>query len=133
MNLKRWYKIFLAVIVSTITAYYFYYNSLGFLSGWQCIFNRATGIYCPGCGGQRAFHALLHGHIATAAQNNLLLFLILPLVGIKLLEEFSGKKIFPEVFYSRKFLLPLLIFVVLFFVLRNIPMAPFTYLVPLPV
>ena len=133
MNQKRWYKIFLAVIVSTITAYYFYYNSLGFLSGWQCIFNRATGLYCPGCGGQRAFHALLHGHIATAAQNNLLLFLILPLVGIKLLEEFSSKKIFPEVFYSRKFLLPLLIFVVLFFVLRNIPMAPFTYLVPIPV
>lgn len=132
MNNIRWYKIFLAVIVLTITAYYFYYNSVGFLPNMQCVFNRATGLYCPGCGGQRAFHALLHGHIATAAYNNLLIFLVLPLVGIKLWEELSGKKILPDAFYSRKVLLPLLIFFILFVVLRNIPFVPFKYLAPIP-
>jgi hypothetical protein len=129
---QKWYKIFLAVIVMTITAYYFYYNSLGFLPAYQCIFNKATGLYCPGCGGQRAFHALLHGNFAAAAQNNLLIFLILPIAGIKLIEELSGKKIFPETFYSRKFLLPLFLFFILFIVLRNIPAEPFTYLAPVP-
>ena len=27
-----------------------------------CVFNRVTGLYCPGCGGTRAVRALLHGH-----------------------------------------------------------------------
>lgn len=28
-----------------------------------CLFHKATGLYCPGCGGTRAFFALLHGNI----------------------------------------------------------------------
>lgn len=28
----------------------------------KCIFHEFTGLYCPGCGGTRAFFALLHGH-----------------------------------------------------------------------
>ncbi|WP_409012944.1 DUF2752 domain-containing protein [Emticicia sp. C21] len=96
----------------------------------QCLFNKTTGLYCLGCGGQRAFHALLHGHIATAAQNNLLVFLVLPLIGIKLFEEFSSKKILPPEFYSRKIILPILLFIILFTILRNIPVEPFRYFVP---
>lgn len=132
MRNRRLYKIILAVIVCTITAYYYYYPSLGFLPNMQCMFNRATGLYCFGCGGQRAFHALLHGHIIGAAQNNLLVFVVLPLVGFKLYEEFSGKKIFPKLFYSPKFIVPLIVFIVGFVVLRNIPLHPFTCLVPIP-
>lgn len=127
---KQGHKIFLAVIVLTITAYYFYSPSLGFLPNMQCLFNKTTGLYCPGCGGQRAFHALLHGRIATAAQNNLLIFIVLPMIGIKLFEELSGKKVFPPTFYSRKIMLPIFLFVLLFTILRNIPVEPFNYLVP---
>lgn len=28
----------------------------------DCVFNKITGLYCPGCGGTRAVRALLHGH-----------------------------------------------------------------------
>ncbi|MFD2522640.1 DUF2752 domain-containing protein [Emticicia soli] len=130
MSNKRLYKITLAVIVCAITAYYFYYPALGFLPNMQCMFNKATGLYCMGCGGQRAFHALLHGHIVSAAQNNLLVFVVLPLVALKLYEEISSKKVLPTALYSRKIILPLVLFVVCFLVLRNIPLYPFTCLVP---
>ncbi|WP_259015788.1 DUF2752 domain-containing protein [Emticicia fluvialis] len=123
-------KILLVVLAVAVTTYYFFYPSINFLPDFQCLFHRATGLYCLGCGGQRAFHALLHGHFAVAAQNNLLVFLVVPLVGLKFLEEITGRKIFPEFFYSRRFLLPLVVFVIFFTVLRNIPGPPFHYLAP---
>jgi hypothetical protein len=44
----------------------------------QCVLHRLTGLDCPGCGGLRAAHALLHGDIAAAWHFNA--FLILSLV-----------------------------------------------------
>lgn len=29
---------------------------------YPCLFHRITGLYCPGCGGTRAFTSLLQGH-----------------------------------------------------------------------
>lgn len=43
-----------------------------------CFFHLLTGLYCPGCGGLRATHELLHGHVAAAARLNLLVVLALP-------------------------------------------------------
>ena len=31
-----------------------------------CAFHMATGLYCPGCGGTRAFQALFSGHVLKA-------------------------------------------------------------------
>lgn len=36
----------------------------------QCLFYRLTGWQCPGCGTQRAVHALLHGRFAAAWHYN---------------------------------------------------------------
>ena len=33
----------------------------------SCIFYQATGWYCPGCGGLRATHELLHGDVAACS------------------------------------------------------------------
>ena len=30
---------------------------------FSCRIHRITGLYCPGCGGTRAFDALMHGHL----------------------------------------------------------------------
>ncbi|WP_158011053.1 DUF2752 domain-containing protein [Hymenobacter lapidarius] len=46
----------------------------------RCPFLLLTGLYCPGCGSQRAFHALLHGELGRAAGLNLLAVLSLPLL-----------------------------------------------------
>jgi hypothetical protein len=48
----------------------------------RCPFYLLTGLHCPGCGSQRATHALLHGHLGQAAGLNLLAVLSLPLLAL---------------------------------------------------
>lgn len=38
----------------------------------RCMFHQLTGLQCPGCGGTRALHALLHGDLRTALRYNAL-------------------------------------------------------------
>lgn len=45
----------------------------------RCVLFTTTGIQCPGCGGLRATHQLLHGHVATAFAHNALAVTLLPL------------------------------------------------------
>jgi hypothetical protein len=45
----------------------------------RCAFHELTGWSCPGCGGQRALHHLLHGEVMLALRHNLLLVALLPL------------------------------------------------------
>ena len=44
----------------------------------KCLFRLLTGYDCPGCGSQRAFHALLHGRLAEAWGYNPYLFFAVP-------------------------------------------------------
>lgn len=46
----------------------------------QCPFHHLTGLKCPGCGSQRALHALLHGDWHAAFRHNALLLISLPLL-----------------------------------------------------
>ena len=41
-----------------------------------------TGLKCPGCGSQRAVHALLHADLASAFAHNALLVLSLPYLAL---------------------------------------------------
>lgn len=43
----------------------------------RCWFHAATGLDCPGCGGTRALHQLLHGDVLGALALNPLLFVLL--------------------------------------------------------
>lgn len=43
-----------------------------------CFFHQTTGLLCPGCGGLRALHQLLHGRLAAALYLNPMLVLGLP-------------------------------------------------------
>lgn len=44
----------------------------------KCIFKLLTGLDCPGCGFQRAVHALLHGHFLQALRYNLFFAVAIP-------------------------------------------------------
>ena len=48
----------------------------------KCAFLMLTGLKCPGCGSQRAVHALLHADLASAFVHNALLVLSLPYLAL---------------------------------------------------
>ena len=45
---------------------------------YPCMFHATTGLNCPGCGGLRATHQLLHGHLGAAWLLNPLAVLLVP-------------------------------------------------------
>ena len=100
----------------------------------RCQFYATTGLYCPGCGAQRALHSLLHLHLVAALRDNGLLITSLPILaylGLRLIGRELGGRMLPALPLPRHWLRLLIIAAILFTVLRNIPYAPFNYLVPL--
>ena len=53
----------------------------------RCTFLSLTGYKCPGCGTQRAIHALLHGDVAGAFKYNALLLVAIPWIALCLYAE----------------------------------------------
>lgn len=53
------------------TAYYLIEPNSGLYP--RCMFHQLTGLYCPGCGSQRAIHAMLHGNWSQAWSYNAIL------------------------------------------------------------
>lgn len=47
-----------------------------------CPFHALTGWYCPGCGGLRMTHDLLHGDLGAAVIDNVFLLVAVPLVAL---------------------------------------------------
>ena len=50
----------------------------------RCLIRQITGFDCPGCGTQRAIHAILHGRWAQAWHYNAALFFAIPLIALLL-------------------------------------------------
>lgn len=53
----------------------------------RCTFLSLTGYKCPGCGSQRAIHALLNGDVVAAFKYNAMLLIALPWIGLCLFAE----------------------------------------------
>ena len=98
-----------------------------------CMFHAITGWHCPGCGGTRCAHALVHGELARALAYNPLLVVSLPLLGLTLASSAYRQ------WTGRRWRLPrlpgwagYLIFwiIIAYWLLRNVPVHPFTLLAP---
>ena len=90
----------------------------------RCVFHALTGLDCPGCGGLRAAHRLLHGDVAGAFAFNPLLVISLPVIAWFLLGWAVGKttgRAWPNPFRRRLWIWVLLGAVVVFSVVRNLP------------
>jgi len=99
----------------------------------RCVFNSVTGYYRPGCGSQRAIHSLLHLNFAGVVGNN---FLFLPAVLLLIYHysfAFMNKKFswkLPNIFYFKSTPWIILVVIILFWILRNLPVYPFNSLAP---
>ena len=98
-----------------------------------CPLYTTTGIYCPGCGMTRGFHALLHGDILSAFHFNALLPFFGFIFGYVLLSVFLVAVRGYGLNY--KMFRPWLVYgfmgiALVFMVLRNIPGYPFNLLAP---
>lgn len=99
-----------------------------------CFFHYLTGLDCPGCGSQRAVHALLHGNLWDAMDYNLLLVISLPVLGMhigaiaffRLSNTDDLRWRMPGYYPAIIYFFTILVFI--FTVLRNIPIHPFDYL-----
>lgn len=126
--------LFFSSAVLALTLLYFFNDARlpGFFP--RCPFNLFTGFYCPGCGSQRAVSSLLHADFLQAIHFNLLLVISLPLVvysaTVSLLNAIGERQYIQHIFYSPGFTKIVLVFVIAFWILRNIPVHPFVLLAP---
>lgn len=91
----------------------------------KCPFYVLTGLKCPGCGSQRALHALLHLQIGRAFRENPLLVVSLPYLLTALFFFFKKEKdekwqAVDDLLFRGKAVWVVLVVVVAFWLLRNL-------------
>ena len=100
----------------------------------KCQLHSLTGLHCPGCGTTRAVHALLNGRLEQALAHNPLALIILPVLGYHLFFSlhswWTGRPRPPSPRWMRIGHKVLVVLLLLFLVLRNIPVYPLTLLAP---
>jgi hypothetical protein len=97
----------------------------------QCTFKALTGLDCPGCGLTRAMHSVVTGHPGRALDHNILIALILPLA-VYTYFVWVSRTMFgwelPYVRVSKKVGYVIGPLILVFWVVRNLPWAPFNWL-----
>ena len=120
---KRFQAAAILIIAAVSFLILFFYDPALYTYYPPCYLYAITGKLCPGCGGMRGFHQLVHGKIADAWKFNLLLFIILPVIFYYLLSQLRyliTKKYFPIISYPNffNFLIPAVILA--YWILRNV-------------
>src|SRR5215207_614170 len=120
-----------AMIAGAAAVWYFDPTTAGFFP--VCPLYSMTEFACPGCGLTRGFHALFHGDVLTALDYNALIPVFGAFLGYLVLSMFlvavrgrgltMGKMNGPLLWATFGLLL-------VFGVLRNLPIYPFTWLFP---
>ena len=98
-----------------------------------CLLHATTGLHCPGCGATRGLHAMLNGEVGQAFAYNPVAPLLVPvfalLIGASIRQAVAGTR--PRILnVSKWWYVGSVGLLVAFFALRNIPVYPFTLLVP---
>ncbi len=110
---------------------YFNPTTAGFFPA--CPLHALTGLNCPGCGLTRGFHALFRGDILGALHFNALLpvyfFVFVYLFAALVLLAVKGRALNFNIF-SPRFVWSFFTIALVFGVVRNFPVFPFTLLAP---
>ena len=119
------FKMKLILILISFLIIYFILSELLDV-GIPCLFYEITGYYCPGCGITRLLFSFLKLDFYQAFRYNPLIFILIIITGIYWLVKFILKK-----FMNISIAIPnyvyyiLLVIVIIFGILRNIPMFDF--------
>lgn len=117
-----------AVCIAGLLYLYFYGNP------FFCVTYELTGLYCPGCGAGRALRSILNLKIIDAIGYNVFFVFAFPIVAYYSLVYYTkivfGRDVLPYVKTGSKTALFLLIIIVVYTILRNIPFEPFSILAP---
>ncbi|MER7133796.1 DUF2752 domain-containing protein [Streptosporangium saharense] len=93
-----------------------------------CPFLTLTGLYCPGCGGLRAVHALTHGDPVTALGFNPLVVVMIPVVvllwGRWTLLSWQGRRDVGKAI-NPAYIWAFLGLMIVFWIVRNVPFGEF--------
>ncbi|RYZ17022.1 MAG: DUF2752 domain-containing protein [Chitinophagaceae bacterium] len=118
---QRRYVFYLMIGAALVAASVIYYRFPADRYAYPgCWFRTLTGLYCPACGGQRSFSALLHGQLAEAFHYNALFVALLPVA----LVYCAWRILSPKRLSLRnqtRIALSVCAVVVLFGILRNVP------------
>jgi hypothetical protein len=130
---KPIFPILIAIMLLGVLLLYFFWNPSNNNFFPKCPLYSLTGIYCPGCGSQRAMHQIIHGNIIEGLRHNYLIALL----GIVLLYQallFMVHKLYNKSFYNilhqSLTIKIILVLILVFWLLRNIRFYPFTELAP---
>ena len=132
LNLRVTYAVIaLLAIVSAAVIYIFDPRVPGLYP--VCPFFGFTGYHCVGCGTLRALHSILHADIAGALGYNALAVMVFPFIAYSYISgasrAFVGRSL-PGVFIRHQWIWTLLAVVIAFWIIRNLPVHPFSVLAP---
>lgn len=124
----------LFVLAGAVGACYLYFHNPYTTYPLPCAFYLITGYYCPGCGAGRAAYYLLHGRFYEAFAHNCVMVILLPFfVMYWCVWAFQwvkdGKVSFQRKIPSKPLQI-ILYLVIIYGILRNIPVSPFSLLAP---
>jgi hypothetical protein len=99
-----------------------------------CPFYAITGLYCPGCGTLRCLHSLLHADLRGAFGFNAVTVLLTPMLVVAWLSvgiAGIGDRRPPRLWNAPRWTgWAIAVAVGSFWILRNVPLAPFSWMAP---
>ncbi len=101
----------------------------------KCQLHSLTGLHCPGCGLTRSVHAYLNGRFLQGLAYNPISWIVLPVLAMAVLRSlgswaWGGTSRKPRLRLPRWFPWVIAGALILFAILRNIPVYPLTLLAP---
>jgi hypothetical protein len=98
-----------------------------------CPLHASTGIWCPGCGATRASYLMLHGDLVSAMHFNAMWVVLAPFVAYQVVAfaaEAHGVRWLRRIPMTQPVIAALLVAIVGFAVVRNLPFEAFEVLNP---
>ncbi|WP_343522877.1 DUF2752 domain-containing protein [Pedobacter sp.] len=121
-----------SILLLSLVIIYYKFNPEVYNFFPECPFHKYLHLDCPGCGSQRAVHALLHLNLQKAMDYNLLLVLSLPILILQLFFKiyayFTKRNLVLRFWYNPNTPKIIFVIVMIFWIARNLPFIPFKYL-----